>query len=115
MLAVAYAGFGVGLQNKIGHPAHCYRQLMQVPVLSARGLHICAETFVLVFSGFAFRNCGYDLSCGLRKRDLRYNDLRNEELRDKLKVVFSPYIIFCCSLSSRHQLTWIKRMTSVVT
>ena len=28
-----YAGSRVGLQYRIGHPAHCYRQLMQVPVL----------------------------------------------------------------------------------
>ena len=25
-------------QNEIGFPAHCYRQLMQVPVLSALGI-----------------------------------------------------------------------------
>ena len=30
------------------------------------------------FSGFAFRNCGHDLSCGLRRRDLWYNDFSNE-------------------------------------
>ena len=28
----------VGPQNKFGHPAQRYRQLMQVPVLSARGI-----------------------------------------------------------------------------
>ena len=38
MLAVANTGSSVGPQNKIGHPAHRYRQLMQVPVLSARGI-----------------------------------------------------------------------------
>ena len=31
-------GSCVGPQNKIGHPAHRYRQLMQVPVLIARGI-----------------------------------------------------------------------------
>ena len=38
VLAVANTVSCVGLQNKIGHPAHRYRQLMQVPVLSARGI-----------------------------------------------------------------------------
>ena len=37
VLALANSGFSVGPQNKIGHPAH-HRQLMQVPVLSARGI-----------------------------------------------------------------------------
>ena len=34
--AVANTDSCVGPQNKIGRPAHRYRQLMQVPVLSAR-------------------------------------------------------------------------------
>ena len=42
------------------------------------------------FSGLAFQNCGYDLSCGFRKRDLWYNDLLLEKLRDILKLAFSP-------------------------
>ena len=33
--AVANTGFYVALQNKIDHPAGCYRQLMRVPMLSA--------------------------------------------------------------------------------
>ena len=36
VLAVANTGSRVGRQNKIGHPAYRYRQLMQVHVLSAR-------------------------------------------------------------------------------
>ena len=36
VLAVANAGSYLGLQNEIGHAARRYRQLMQVPVLSAR-------------------------------------------------------------------------------
>ena len=36
--AVSNTGSCVGPQNKIGHLAHRYRQLMQVPVLSARGI-----------------------------------------------------------------------------
>ena len=36
VLAVANTSSCVGPQNKIGHPAHRYRQLMQVPVLSER-------------------------------------------------------------------------------
>ena len=35
VLAVANTGSCVGLQNKIGHPAFRYTQLMQVPVFSA--------------------------------------------------------------------------------
>ena len=38
VLAVANTGSCVGPHNKIGHPARRYRQLMQVPVLSARGM-----------------------------------------------------------------------------
>ena len=41
----------VSRQNKIGRPAHRYRQLMQVPVLSARGILIGPKTRVLVFMG----------------------------------------------------------------
>ena len=35
---MAGTGSCVGPQNKLGHPAHRYRQLMQVPLLSARGI-----------------------------------------------------------------------------
>ena len=38
LLAVANAGSCVGPQNKIGHPAQLYGQLMLVPVLSTRGI-----------------------------------------------------------------------------
>ena len=38
MLAVANTGSFVGPQNKIGRSVRRYRQLMQVPVLSARGM-----------------------------------------------------------------------------
>ena len=38
VLAVANIGSCVGPQNKIAYPAHRYRQLMQVPVLSAHGI-----------------------------------------------------------------------------
>ena len=38
VLAVANTGSCVGPHNKTGHPAHCYRQLMQVHVPSARGI-----------------------------------------------------------------------------
>ena len=69
VLAVALAC--VGLQNKIGHPAHYYRQLIQVPVLSACGIH-------LLFSRFVFWNCGFNLSCGLREKKLVGYDLWNE-------------------------------------
>ena len=41
MLAVANAGSCVGPQNKIGHPAHRYKQLMQVPVLSVCSSQTC--------------------------------------------------------------------------
>ena len=76
-VAVASTGSCVGPQNRTGPPTHRYRQMMQVPVLRPRGIYIGSKTCV-VFAGFAFRNCGYDLSCGLRKRDLWYNDLWNE-------------------------------------
>ena len=38
VLAVANNGSCVGPHNNIGHPVHYCRQLMQVPVLSARGI-----------------------------------------------------------------------------
>ena len=38
VLAVANTGSCVCTQNEIGYPAHHYRQLMQVPVQSARGI-----------------------------------------------------------------------------
>ena len=38
VLAVVNTGSSVGPQNEIGHPACRYRQLMLVPVWSARGM-----------------------------------------------------------------------------
>ena len=38
VLAVANNGSCMGLQSKRGHPAYRYRHVMQVPVLSARGI-----------------------------------------------------------------------------
>ena len=38
VFAVASIGSCVGPQNEIGHPAHHFKQLMQVPVLSTRGI-----------------------------------------------------------------------------
>ena len=51
MLAVANTGSSVGTQNKIGHPAHCYGLLMQVPVLTARGIQLDSKTCVTVLLG----------------------------------------------------------------
>ena len=45
----------MGPQNRKGHPAHRYRQLMQVPVLSARGIYIGSRTCVIVFLGLQSR------------------------------------------------------------
>ena len=79
MLAVAITSSCVGLQDKIGHPVNRYGQLTQVPVLSARGSKIGFKTCAIAFAcfffwgggfRFAFRNRGYNLNCGLRKRDL---------------------------------------------
>ena len=38
VLAVTDTGYCVGPQNKVGHPADLHRRLMQVLVLSARGM-----------------------------------------------------------------------------
>ena len=35
--SVVNAGSGVSLQNKMGHPALCHKQLIQIPVLSVHG------------------------------------------------------------------------------
>ena len=64
----------VGPQDKIGHYAHCYNWCMQVPML-VPAEYKQAPKHVLLFSGCAFRYCGFNLGCGLRKGDLRYNDL----------------------------------------
>ena len=48
VLAVANTGSCVGLQNKIGHPAHRYRQWRQVPVQCLRNV-IKAPEYVLLF------------------------------------------------------------------
>ena len=38
VLAVANAGFCMGLQYETGHPAYHHRRLMQVPMFSVRGM-----------------------------------------------------------------------------
>ena len=39
----------MGPRNKIGHPAHRYRQVMLVPVLSARGVQRGSNTCVIAY------------------------------------------------------------------
>ena len=51
MLAVANTSSCVGPQNKIGHSAHCYKQLMQVPGLSVRGIQIGSKACAIVSVG----------------------------------------------------------------
>ena len=60
-------------------------------------------------SDFAFRNCGWNLSRGLRERErereregerererkMWYNDLWNEKLGDRLKFSLSPDVNLC--------------------
>ena len=46
VLAVANTGCCVDPQNRIGHPAHCYRQLIQAAVLRAHGIQISSKTCV---------------------------------------------------------------------
>ena len=78
MLGVANTCSCVGPQNKIGHPAHRATQLMQVPLFNVRGIKIVSKN-VFLFSVLASQNVEYDLSCGLRKGELWYdNDLWNE-------------------------------------
>ena len=48
LLAEANAGSSVGPQNRIGHPAHRYRQSMQVPVLCACGIKIGCQEFMTI-------------------------------------------------------------------
>ena len=66
MLAVANAGSCVGPQGKIGHPAHRYRQLMQISVLSDHRVKIGSKTCVTVFLGRHFKIVGIIL---LSERD----------------------------------------------
>ena len=47
VLAVAYTGVCVVPQNKLGHPAHRYRQVILVPVLSfIVFLSLCSELWM---------------------------------------------------------------------
>ena len=78
---------------------------MQVPVLSARGIWIGSKTRVTAFLGLRSGIVDIILSCGLRKKDLWYNDLWNKWLGDRLKFVFSPNVILCGCLVSKHPLT----------
>ena len=48
MSVVTNTDFCVGPQNKISNPSRRYRQLMQVPVLSSRGISIGSETCVIM-------------------------------------------------------------------
>ena len=50
-VCVANTGSCVGLQTKIGHPAHRYRQLMKVPVLSVIGIKVSCDTCIIVVLG----------------------------------------------------------------
>ena len=75
MLAVANTGSCVGPQNIIGHPVHSYRQLMQVPVVSASGIYNRFLNMCCCFSGFALRNCGYNFVF-FRERLMRF--VKNE-------------------------------------
>ena len=54
VLAVANTGSCVGPQNEIGHPAH-HRQLIEVPLLSARGIWIGSKICVVVSLGLHFK------------------------------------------------------------
>ena len=49
VFSAANTGSCVVPQNEIGHPAHCYRRLMQVPVLSASGILLGSKACVIVF------------------------------------------------------------------
>ena len=57
------AGSCVGPPNKTGHPAGRYRQLMPVPLLSARlsAEYKWAPEEVIKFSGSVFRDCEYNI------------------------------------------------------
>ena len=78
MSAVANTGSCVGPQNKIGHPAHRYRQLMPVPLCS-RNIK-SYKTCVIVFLGLRSRNFGFELwfekksrgimTCGMNKLEI---------------------------------------------
>ena len=50
VLAVANTGSCVGPQNKISHPVHHFRQLVQVPVLCASGI-LGSNIYVIVLLG----------------------------------------------------------------
>ena len=55
---MASTGSAVGPQNEIDHPAHRSRRLMQVPVLSTRGIQIGST---LRLNGLALRSWEYGI------------------------------------------------------
>ena len=68
LLTVANTGSLVGQQNKVGHPAHRFRRLLQAscaecPRIINRLQNMCC------FCGFVFRNYEYNLGCGLKKKE----------------------------------------------
>ena len=54
VFSVANIGSFVGPQNKIGHPAHCDRQVRQVSLYSALEVQTNYETRVVVSRGLRF-------------------------------------------------------------
>ena len=90
VLAVANTGSCVGPHpgsssqtTDAGSRAECPRNIHR--------LHNMCYSFCV----FVFRNCGYNFSCCLRKWDFWQNDLWNDQLGDRLEIVFSPAIILC--------------------
>ena len=60
VLAAASTGSCASLQNKIGHPARRYRQMMQVPVFEcSRNINRPQNMFYCI-SGLKFRDCEYN-------------------------------------------------------
>ena len=73
VLALANTDSSVGLQNRIGHPAHRCRKLMQVPVLRAREigskhviviLDLCSDIVDIIWAVvWEIETCGI-MTCG---------------------------------------------------
>ena len=67
---------------------HCHLSLMNLTLFQGHRCVININCKLYVWIPFL---CS--LSCGLRKRDLWYKDLWNEQFGDRWKFVFSPDII----------------------
>ena len=111
VLAVTNTGSCVGPQNKIGHPAHRDRPLMQVPVLSACGTFwpwyiLVCECFDLPTAGkqtriYQGQNVQKVWNGRLRSTSTRHTELLWHPSKQNICHCFSGFAFQKCGLRKR--------------